>query len=80
MSYVPTIPPSGGQYKEWLYAELDRISAEYPKPQYFIFDETHAAPSKPKHGMLVFADGTDWNPGSGAGLYQYRAGVWNFLG
>lgn len=43
-------------------------------------DVTHAAPEKPRNGMLRNADGTNWNPGSGAGLYRYGGGVWNFLG
>lgn len=43
-------------------------------------DVTHVAPEKPRDGMLRNADGTNWNPGSGAGLYRYGGGVWNFLG
>jgi hypothetical protein len=30
-------------------------------------------------GLVAFANGTDWNPGSGAGLYEYRGGAWNKL-
>ncbi len=26
------------------------------------------------NGVLVFADGTNWNPGSGAGYYRWNAG------
>lgn len=26
------------------------------------------------------ADGVNWNPGSGAGLYAYRSGAWVFIG
>lgn len=37
----------------------------------------HVAPAKPREGMLVYADGTDWNPGSGAGYYVYYAGAWH---
>jgi len=37
----------------------------------------HVAPPKPREGMLVYADGTDWNPGSGAGYYVYYAGAWH---
>jgi len=28
----------------------------------------------------VYADGTTWNPGSGAGLYQWRGSAWAFIG
>ena len=31
-------------------------------------------------GMIVKANGTTWNPGSGAGVYLYRASAWRFLG
>jgi hypothetical protein len=34
------------------------------------FNVLHVAPKKPRKGMLVLADGTDWDPGSGAGLYR----------
>lgn len=37
------------------------------------------APDKLREGMLAYADGANWNPGSGAGIYQYRSGVWNKL-
>lgn len=33
----------------------------------------HAAPNKPRVGMVAFADGTDWDPGSGTGAYVYAA-------
>lgn len=40
----------------------------------------HAAPTRPREGMLAVADGTDWDPGAGAGLYIYRSGSWVRLG
>jgi hypothetical protein len=30
--------------------------------------------------MIVQADGTDWDPGEGAGTYKYEAGVWKRFG
>ena len=33
--------------------------------------EINVAPSKPRDGDLVNADGTNWNPGSGKGIYFY---------
>ena len=32
------------------------------------------APTRPKQGMVVIADGTNWNPGSATGCYVYVAG------
>ena len=33
-------------------------------------------PDKPREGDLRYADGTNWDPGSGAGLYRYTAAAW----
>ncbi len=33
-----------------------------------------AAPASPAAGMVVRADGAGWDPGAGAGLYEYRGG------
>lgn len=38
------------------------------------------APKRPQDGMIVSADGTSWNPGSGKGIYAYLSGVWVLLG
>ncbi len=38
-------------------------------------------PEKPRAGMLVYADGSNWDPGSGEGLYRYSSGLaWVFIG
>jgi hypothetical protein len=44
-------------------------------------EEHNAEPAKVWTGLLVQADGTNWNPGSGAGPYIYKMGTgWIFLG
>lgn len=40
----------------------------------------HVAPAKPREGMVRGADGTDWNPGAGKGVYVYYSSAWNKLG
>lgn len=40
------------------------------------FNVLHAAPSKPREGLVACADGADWAPGVGAGLYIYIGGAW----
>ena len=49
---------------------------------YIVFDELDAAPSPTIANMVVLADGTTWDPGSGAGLYRRNAAdtAWIFLG
>jgi hypothetical protein len=45
----------------------------------FVMEELHAEPAKPRLGMVVYADGANWNPGSGEGLYIYKSGGWTFI-
>ena len=40
------------------------------------YDVLHAAPGRTYPGMVRYADGSDWNPGSGEGLYVYTSGGW----
>lgn len=41
----------------------------------------YAYPDRLRTGMVIYADGTILNPGSGEGLYRYNlAGFWIFLG
>ena len=42
--------------------------------------ELNVEPARPRDGLIVLADGTNWNPGSGAGYYGYQDGSWTFLG
>ena len=79
-TYVAGNPPV--EYDPaWLWQELQRVSialAELETPQ-VILVASHSAPKKVTDGMVVFADGTNWNPGSGAGLYERVGGAWNKL-
>jgi hypothetical protein len=43
-------------------------------------DKTFTVPSKPRDGDIRYADGTQWNPGSGQGIYYYNGSAWSFLG
>lgn len=38
------------------------------------------APTKPREGMVTGANGTNWNPGAGKGVYCYYTGAWHLLG
>lgn len=81
MSYSPTpVPTSANALPNYLSTELQALSQSLQTAQPFLMLQTlHAEPLKPREGMVVKADGTNWNPGSGAGFYGYRAG-WRFLG
>lgn len=61
--------------------ELQNIAEALQSPNQALYVSSLAvAPLKPRDGMIVLANGTTWNPGSGAGFYGYRAGAWRFLG
>lgn len=61
--------------------EFHQVARVMGRPQPFLLLATsYAAPGKPQDGMIVKADGTHWNPGSGAGYYGYTSGSWSFLG
>jgi hypothetical protein len=61
-------------------AELTRIQDALSQLADGSLDVTTTAPAKPRDGMLRRANGTTWNPGSGAGVYCYYAAAWKFLG
>lgn len=51
------------EYFRLIKVMLDRVRGR------FVFDELHVEPAKKENLLTVFADGTDWDPGSGRGLY-----------
>jgi hypothetical protein len=81
--YVPSPLP---QTKEpvllinWVYQELNRVSAALQKSKYLELAISHAAPEKTRDGLVVIADGSDWDPGSGEGVYVFYNSTWNYLG
>ena len=80
--YVPTmVPENPAALPAYLSNELQSLAKSLIQSQPFAFLQTlHAAPTKPQAGMVVLADGTDWDPGSGAGFYGYRGAAWHLLG
>lgn len=64
--------------KAWL-ADQFRSIATYlrnPTPTTITLAVLGVEPSNPTNGMIVYADGTKWNPGSGAGVYARVSGSW----
>lgn len=80
MAYIPMqVPTDPAQLPGFLLQELQNI-ARSTDTSIAQLAELNKAPAKPRAGMVVLADGTNWNPGSGSGFYGYRAGAWRFLG
>jgi hypothetical protein len=80
--YIARIPPSNpAELLQFLTQELQNINrALNEKNEFLSLGMLYSPPPKPFDGMIVLADGSSWNPGSGGGFYGYRAGAWRFLG
>ena len=69
--------PTGGNGQQ----EFEQVSRAMSEPNdMLLLEMRYVAPAKPRDGMVVLADGVNFNPGSGGGYYGYRAGAWRFLG
>jgi hypothetical protein len=80
--YTPNnVPTDAASLAAFLRDELSRIAQAMDTADATLaLDTLYAPPSKFREGTLCKADGTIWNPGSGAGVYCYRAAAWRFLG
>ena len=78
MSYSPSnVPTNPADLSRFIAVELEKIRNEFTLTG--DYDVLHSAPDKPQVGMVRWADGSDWNPGSGEGLYEYRTTGWSKL-
>ena len=76
-SWYYTPGPAPGTADQWVRRELDRISqATRGAGPYLQLQPLAEAPDRPRTGMIVFANGTNWDPGSGAGVYVYSGSAW----
>lgn len=80
--YTPRIPPSKPEdLLPYLDDEFGRVAAVVNDGLAGQWEIRYVVPPKRKPGMVVYADGVKWNPGSGEGLYRYTlAGIWKFIG
>lgn len=75
--YLPNPPPLAASpaMRAYLDEELRRI-ADIVNTSTLHLDTLTEAPAKPENGILVYADGTNWDPGSGEGFYGFESGSW----
>lgn len=83
--YRPREIPSSfnAEQQEFLRQEFANIRAAWEAAKSSErLDYRHVAPEKINAGDLVLADGTDWDPGSGVGLYRRNEAnsAWVFIG
>lgn len=81
MSYEPKVPaptPDSPAFAPWVADELRRIAAAIndPEAKAIRLQVNNAVPARITDGDLRWADGTNWNPGGGAGLYFRLGGAW----
>lgn len=87
MPYVPKKAPpltlNAGDmqaFANWIEQELGSVSREMGETVALELRVSYKEPVKPRSGMLVAADGTEWDPlGLGGGLYFYFNGGWNLV-
>lgn len=83
MTYLPGTQPAITELealRKYVEDEFNRLSEYLNTPQDFIvFKMTAQVPTRPVEGMIAYADGTNWNPGSGKGLYKYQSGAWSLV-
>ena len=60
----------------YVVSELKRLGDIILNQSLIRIDRIHTEPSKPRTGDIRYADGTDWNPGSGEGVYFYNGTSW----
>lgn len=77
MSYVPGV--NSGELEEYVRTELNRIADTLQLTDFLQLKVLNAVPERPRRGMVVYADGTNWDPGSGEGVYVYKSS-WVLLG
>lgn len=69
----------GPEIWEEVSKELEEVSKSFQLQDFVRLKQTHVAPAKPRDGYIYYADGTNWNPGSGEGIYAYYNASWNKL-
>ena len=80
-AYQPGDPPSDpAQLQRFLREELVKLKAAIDAVAEGFAPVVYAPPAKPRAGMIRNADGTQWYPGSGEGLYRFDGVVWKLLG
>lgn len=82
MDYRPEDPPSDpAALSAYLLREFARMHQSINSARDLMWlNKVHVAPTRPRDGMIANADGSDWNPGAGAGIYIYNGSNWLPLG
>lgn len=73
-------PENKEELSTYIQRELTKIQLAIAALSEGHLDQVYAVPDKPRTGDIRLADGTNWNPGAGQGVYCYYNSTWNRLG
>lgn len=79
MSYTPSRVPTIQTLDElrgFVEEELKLLAKQLLTNELVRLEVLHVEPVRLRDGMVVYADGSDWNPGSGDGFYGREGGAW----
>ncbi len=73
-----TAPENTKEFQIWLLDELRHLSDAMSEIETDVVQlkEWNEEPARLYNGVVAYADGTNWNPGSGRGVYAYENGSW----
>lgn len=75
----PLLPEELSELQDYLSRELEKIQVAFTLMDFIRLKVYTVEPQRPRDGQVVFADGVEWNPGSGEGFYGYYNSTWNKL-
>ena len=77
-----TAPENFKEFQIWVIDELRHISDSFSEVETdsVFLKQWNSEPVRRYDGQVIYADGTNFDPGSGEGFYGYHNAVWHFLG
>lgn len=64
---------------QWAEREFEALGRQFTNFDTVQQNVLHVEPQRPRDGMIAYADGTNWDPGEGEGVYGYVGGAWTLL-
>ena len=82
--YEAETPPDTGNsaLEKFIEQEFQRVTEGFFGIEEIQLPELNVAVAKPRDGMIIFADGVNWEPdgAGGQGYYGYYNAAWHKLG
>lgn len=80
--YNPSaVPSTFPGLRGWIGTQLELLAQviRVPEVRSVQLEPQAAEPAKYQEGLIVYADGSNWDPGSGAGVYVRGSSSWSKL-